>query len=106
EISADDFALDQVVRPSEYVESRPEALSLRHVDDLSLLLTLDTFELVLRVADGDLIGDTASGAVRQEIESFAAGLRHSPASAVRIVNPAGMARRTVIIDRRLVLEES
>ncbi|MFI6500293.1 protein kinase [Nonomuraea typhae] len=105
EIPEDDFTLDQVVWHSTYVESRPEALRLRHSGGLSLLLTLDTFELVLRVADGDLIEDAASGAVRQEIETFAAGLRHSPANSVRIVDPAGRGRRVAEVDRRLVLEE-
>lgn len=71
------------------------------------MLTLDTFELVLRVADGDLIGDSAADSVRQEIETFAAALRRSPADAVSIVNPAGLARRvTVAADRRIELERS
>jgi serine/threonine protein kinase len=104
EIPASEFSLEQVSRPSEYVESAPDALRLRHRDGAALLLTLDTAELVLRLADGDLISDSASDSVRQEIETFAVALRHSPAHAVRIVNPAGAARRAVIVDRRIRLE--
>ncbi len=106
EIPASDFTLEQVSRHSEYVESRPDALRLRHDSGPALILTLDTVELVLRVADGDLIGDSASDSVRQEIETFAAGLRHSPASAVRIVDPAGTARRAVVIDRHITLGDA
>ncbi|WP_460362595.1 protein kinase domain-containing protein [Actinocorallia lasiicapitis] len=103
EIPAAEFTLQKVESPSEYVEWRPEALQLVHAG-ASLTLTLDTFELVMRAADGDLIGDSTADSVRQEIETFAAVLRRSPATAVRIVNPAGVARRAVITDRRIVLE--
>ena len=104
EIPASKFALEQVSRHCTYVESRPDALRLRHNSGAALSLTLDTAELVLRLADGDLISDSASDSVRQEIETFAAALRHSPARAVRIVNPAGAARRAVVHDRRIRLE--
>ena len=60
---------------------------------------------MLRVADGDLIGDSADAAVRQEIETFGAALRRSPARSVRVVNPAGTERHAMITaDRRIVLE--
>ena len=107
EIPVDGFSLEPVQHSSSYIESRPDALLLRHSSGHSLTLTLDTFELVLRVADGDLIGDSAADSVRQEIETFAAALRRSPAAAVSIVNPAGTARRAeVAADRRIVLERS
>ena len=78
---------------SQYVEWRPgHAPAPPQPTGTSLILTLDTFELVLRVADGDLIGDSADAAVRQEIETFGAALRRSPARSVRVVNPAGTAR--------------
>lgn len=107
EIPGIEFALGRVERPSGYVEWRPDALRLKHDAGSSLILTLDTFELVLRVADGDLIGDTAAGSVRQEIETFAAALRRSPAGSVHVVNPAGIARRAEITaDRCIVLESA
>jgi serine/threonine protein kinase len=107
EIPGEEFSLERVERPSSYVEWRPDALRLRHDNGGALTLTLDTFELVLRVADGDLIGDNAAGSVRQEIETFAAALRRSPATSVRVVNPAGMARRAEITpDRHIALERA
>jgi serine/threonine protein kinase len=105
EIPEDAFSLKPLRHDSPYVESRPDALVLRHAAGFSLVLTLDTLELVLRVADGDLIGDSAADSVRQEIEAFAAALRNSPAETVSIVNPAGTARRALVSDdRRIILE--
>lgn len=107
EIPGDEFTLTREERPSAYVEWRPDALRLNHTSPASLLLTLDTFEMVLRVADGDLIGDVAAGSVRQEIETFAVALRRSPAGSVHVVNPAGTARRAKITaDRRIALERA
>jgi serine/threonine protein kinase len=107
EIPAAEFSLERVERTSQYAEWRPDALRLSHVSGHSLAVTLDTFELVLRVADGDLIGDSAAASVRQEIETFAAALRRSPANSVRVVNPAGTARHVAVApDRRIVLERA
>ena len=107
EIPAPEFSLERVERISQYVEWRPDALRLRHTGGHALIVTLDTFELVLRVADGDLIGDSAAASVRQEIETFAAALRRSPANSVRVVNPAGTARHAKIApDRRIILERA
>lgn len=105
EIPGREFSLERVEHPSAYAEWRPDALRLRHSSRSALILTLDTFELVLRAADGDLIEDNAAGTVRQEIETFAAALRRSPATSVHVVNPAGTARRAEITaDRRIALE--
>jgi len=105
EIPGREFSLERVEHPSAYVEWRADALRLRHSSRSALILTLDTFELVLRAADGDLIEDNAAGTVRQEIETFAAALRRSPAASVHVVNPAGTARRAEITaDRRIALE--
>ena len=52
-------------------------------------LTLDTIELLLRCADGELLGDSGSLTMKREIEGFAAELRRQPSRAVRIVDPTG-----------------
>jgi hypothetical protein len=107
EIPGSEFSLARLERPSDYVEWRPDSLRLRHETGSSLILTLDTFELVLRAVDGDLIGDVAAGSVRQEIETFASALRRSPAGSVHVVNPAGTARHAEITaDRCIVLERA
>ena len=103
---ADEFTLESVRRPSAHIESRPDELRLRHAaSGLALALTLDTFEVVLRVADGDLIGDGSADSVRQEIEGFAAAIRRNPTSSVTIVNPAGTPwQATVTAGRQITLE--
>ena len=50
---------------------------------------MDTAELLLRSADGEILGDTASAALRQEIQSFGDRLRLQPARSVRIVDGRG-----------------
>jgi len=106
EIPAAEFALTPVEHHPQFIEWRPDALRFSH-EGHSLLLTLDTFELVLRVADGDLIGDSADAAVLQEIETFGSALRRSPARSVRVVNPAGTERHAAIsAGQRIVLEAS
>jgi serine/threonine protein kinase len=106
EIPTAEFTLTPVEHHPQFIEWRPDALRFSH-EGHSLLLTLDTFELVLRVADGDLIGDSADAAVLQEIETFGSALRRSPARSVRVVNPAGTERHAAIsADQRIVLEAS
>ncbi|GAA2375244.1 hypothetical protein GCM10010170_078660 [Dactylosporangium salmoneum] len=104
EIPAADFTLSVPLRTSPYVETCPDTLILRHRSNVALSLTLDTAELVLRVANGELIGDDASGTIQQEIENFSSRLRRSPSSAVRIVDPAGRDAHARIDDGRIVLE--
>jgi hypothetical protein len=106
QIKGDGFTLEPLRYPSWHIESRPDSLLLRHTESgHALALTLDTFEVVLRVADGDLIGDGSADPVRQEIEAFAAALRRSPTDSVTIVNPAGTPwRATVTADRQITLE--
>ena len=43
-----------------------------------LTLTLDTAEIILRAADGELVNDLASDAIRQEIDSFVSQLARQP----------------------------
>jgi serine/threonine protein kinase len=105
EIPAADFELTVPVRTSPYIETCPDTLVLRH-PHARLPLTLDTAELVLRLADGELIGDNAARAIQQEIENFSSRLRSSPSSAVRIVDPAGRAARAHIDGAHIVLEVS
>jgi serine/threonine protein kinase len=106
QIKADRFTLEPARYPSAHIESRPDALLLCHTESgLALALTLDTFEVVLRVADGDLIGDGSADSVRQEIEAFAAALRRSPTDSVTIVNPAGTPWQATVADSRQITLE-
>jgi hypothetical protein len=90
ELPAAEFRLVSVAGAAPYVESFPDQLELRHsASGARLRITLDTAELLLRSADGEILGDTASAALRQEIQSFGDRLRLQPARTVRIVDGAG-----------------
>jgi len=83
-----------------YIESIADSLRLVHVGPqgvgtANLPLTLDTAELILRAADGEILGDVDSEALRQEVEAFAAKLRRQAAESALIVDPAGVAEQVM-----------
>ena len=104
ELPAAEFQLVSVTGAAPYVESFPDRLELRHVPSAARLrITLDTAELLLRSADGEILGDSASAALRQEIQSFGDRLRLQPARSVRIVDGAGSSvTATATADGRIV----
>lgn len=90
ELPAAEFQLISVTGAAPFVESFPDRLELRHTSSgARLRITLDTAELLLRSADGEILGDSASAALRQEIQGFGDRLRLQPARTVRIVDGAG-----------------
>lgn len=89
ELRAEEFTLEPATLGSPYVESFPDQLVLRHRSNARLRITLDTAELLLRAADGEVLGDTASAALRQEVEGFGNRLRLQPARSVRIIDGSG-----------------
>jgi serine/threonine protein kinase len=90
ELPAAEFRLISLAGAAPFVESFPDRLELRHTPSgARLRITLDTAELLLRSADGEILGDTASAALRQEIQGFGDRLRLQPARTVRIVDGAG-----------------
>jgi len=88
EMSASEFKLEQRPLPSPYVEQQSDEFLLSH-PRARLTLTLDSVEMVLRAADGELINDAAANAIKLELLLFANRLMLHPASAAIIVNPAG-----------------
>lgn len=89
-----------------YIETMPDTLTLRHHSGPFLELTLDTAEIVLRAADGELVNDFASDAIRQEIDSFVQKLARQPSMAARIVDSAGTEAVASLRDRTIILEQS
>jgi len=106
ELPAAEFRLAGLSGPAPFVESFPDQLELQHLPSgARLRITLDTAELLLRSADGEILGDTASEALRQEIQSFGDRLRLQPARTVRIVDGAGSSLvATATADGRIVRE--
>jgi serine/threonine protein kinase len=89
ELRASEFELRTATAAAPFIESFPDQLELRHSSGARLRITLDTAELLLRSADGEVLGDAASAALRQEIEGFGNRLRLEPAQTVRIVDGSG-----------------
>lgn len=91
ELDGAEFQLDVRGAEHDFVEGRSEALMLHHPSGGRLAITLDTAELILRAADGELLGDAGAAGVRQEIASFAGRLHRQPADRLRIIDAAGHA---------------
>lgn len=104
ELPSSAFALVTVTTADPYVESFPDRLELRHAAGARLAITLDTAELLLRAADGEVLADPASAALRQEVARFGHRLRLEPGHAVTVVDGAGRALRAVARDGRIVRE--
>jgi hypothetical protein len=105
ELPAGEFTLEAATVRSSYVESFPDQLTMRHRSGAGLRITLDTAELLLRAADGEILGDMASAAVRQEVLGFGNRLRLQPARSVRIIDGSGRSvTAAVAADGRIVRE--
>ncbi|MFD3593189.1 protein kinase [Nocardia sp. NPDC058640] len=105
ELSISEFSLAVEGNGSDYLESFRDQLILRHSSGVALRINLDTAELLLRAADGEILGDLASEAIRQEIVGFGNRLRREPAAAVRVIDGSGRSLRAVATDGRIVREE-
>ena len=75
--------------PGGFVEEIPDVLTLQHVAGPTIALGLDTMEIILRAADGEIVNDIASDSVKQEVEAFANQLSRQPSKSVRIVDASG-----------------
>ncbi|QJY49851.1 protein kinase domain-containing protein [Pseudonocardia broussonetiae] len=103
ELRAEEFTLRTDTVASAYVESFPDLLVLEHDGSRARLrITLDTAELLLRAAAGEVLGDPASAALRQEIEGFGNQLRLQPAGSVRIVDGAGRSVGATVQGEKIV----
>jgi serine/threonine protein kinase len=106
ELRAAEFTLAPAAGGSAYVESFPDQLVLRHRSGARLAITLDTAELLLRAADGEILVDTASAALRHEIEGFGNRLRLEPARSVWIVDGAGRSVTAAVGPNGRIVQEA
>jgi serine/threonine protein kinase len=82
---ADEFAL---VRPSghgQFVETLPDELVLQHTTGPSLSLTLDLFELLMRLRDGYTPGPTELGPLLEDLTVFKRQLLSRPSFEVLLL---------------------
>jgi serine/threonine protein kinase len=76
----------------EYLEASPDKLTLRHnATGIELGLSLDSFELLLRAAEGEVLADSYSDAFIKEVEGFASQLRDVRSTSVSVIDPIGSA---------------
>ena len=85
------FSIDVEEADGTFVETHPDRLALRHESAGRIELSLDTFEVILRAAEGEVFNDQAADALILEIEGFIAQLQSQPAEVVHIVDPFGAA---------------
>jgi hypothetical protein len=105
-VPVDQFNLELPKISDSYVEAMPDQLTLRHQAGPSLTLTLDTAEVILRAADGEVINDVSSDATRQEIDSFVSQLSRQPSKTARIVDSSGSVALASIHGTDIVLEDA
>lgn len=71
-----------------YLEAIVDGATLRHRSG-SLPLSLDSFEVIMRVANGSLIDDRFSDSVFQEVRSFTTQLQKEQVSSAFVVDSSG-----------------
>lgn len=94
-ITADEFDLHVADTGHPYVETIADILTLKH-PAARLELTLDTAEIILRAADGELVNDPASDAIRQEIDAFVGQLSRHPSRSAEIVDSSGSVTKATV----------
>lgn len=102
-IDVAEFSIERAHAGHEYVETFADSLDLKHSSGARLTLTLDTAEMILRSADGAVINDSASDAIRQEIDAFIGQLSRHPSRSAHIIDSSGFVTDAVIKSGRIVL---
>ncbi len=86
----------------DFLESSPDSLTLTHLGtQISLKLSLDSFEMILRAAEGEILEDSYSEAVIKEVEGFSSQLRDVRSTSVSVIDPIGNAVLATEIDGRI-----
>jgi serine/threonine protein kinase len=89
-VDSESFSLRQPHFQGSFVENFPDSLILSHKDGASLMITLDTAEIILRAGEGEILNDPYSESIRKEIEGFTAQVRRQPTREALIVDPIGV----------------
>ncbi|MDN4489695.1 protein kinase [Demequina sp. SYSU T00068] len=88
-VPASEFDVDAPTVDGEFIETMQDQLLLTHSQGAVLNLTLDTVEIILRAADGEIVNDVGADATRQEIDSFVNQLKRRPSQSAQIVDSSG-----------------
>lgn len=101
-IPPDEFEILVEELGSSYIESIPDSLMVRHVRGAEMTLTLDSAEMILRCADGEILGDVDSEAVRREVASYGQKLLRQRVQEVIVVDPSGVPEKIYSNDGNLI----
>lgn len=104
-VPSSEFEVTVEISHQPYIEAMPDQLILRHASKANLPLTLDTAEIILRAADGEIINDASSDAIRQEIDSFIGQVGRQPSKVAHIVDSSGSVAQAAIEGHRITLKE-
>ena len=104
-VESEAFILDAPKVSARFVETIPDRLRLRHRDGASLELTLDTFELICRARNGEILNDPFSDALRQELVMFTTQLRRQPSQSVLVYDSLGIAFEAKRSDSDILLTQ-
>jgi len=105
-VPANEFEVSVDNATSPYIEAIADRLTLTHTSKPNITLSLDTAEIILRAADGELVNDLASDAILQEIDAFVSQLARQPSLEARIVDSSGSVAVARIEGTQIVLEDA
>ena len=91
-LEIENFTLDSPLNKSSsnLLETLKDKVTLRFVPNgLTFVISLDTAEILLRSAEGEIFGDAQSDAIRRSISSFANRLLGESKRHALLVNPVG-----------------
>ena len=105
-IDEEEFEIRNVtIIEQKYLEYASDKLLLVHKGtQISLQLSLDSFEMLIRAAEGEILADGYSDAVIKEVEGFASQLRAVSSSSVSIIDPVGNAVLATSANGQIKLE--
>ncbi|GAA5038745.1 protein kinase domain-containing protein [Actinopolymorpha pittospori] len=105
-IEGDSFTARVADARHQYVETIADVLVLEHGAGARLTLTLDSAEIILRAADGEIVNDPASDAIRQEIDAFVGQLGRHPSTSAQVVDSSGSVTTAAIdgVDIKFALD--
>lgn len=106
-VSEAEFVLSRNSPPESVVEALPSSLRLRHAGvGVTLDITVDLSELLMRAADGEMFGDDDSLPLRKQAQSFIDRLTQAQVDQATLLSPAGHSYPVVAKNGLIVLEKS
>jgi len=97
-----EFSIVIADHSSKYIESIPDSIVLKHTRGPEIVLTLDSAEMILRCADGEILGDVDSEAVKREVASYAQKLLRRRVQEVIVVDPSGVPEKISLDNGKLI----